>query len=43
MQGVRLVLARDAPLADAGALLNPLIRRIEDFRELVVRHARGGA
>ena len=40
--GVGFFFARDAPLANAGALLNPLIRRVQDFRELVVRHDAGG-
>src|SRR5713101_2427898 len=40
--GVGFFFARDAALADAGALLNPLIRRVQEFRELVVRHHAGG-
>src|SRR5262249_7032578 len=39
---VGFFLGGDAPLADAGPLLNPLIRRVQNLRELVVGHdARG--
>src|SRR5439155_758664 len=36
--GVGLGVARDAALADAGALADPLIRGVEDLGELVIRH-----
>src|SRR5207247_8962481 len=36
--GIGFFLARDAALADPGALLNPLIRGVQEFREFVVRH-----
>ena len=34
----RLVLGGDAPLPDAGPLANPLVRRVDDPGELLVRH-----
>src|SRR5439155_24108343 len=36
--GVGFIGPRDAPLPDPGALADPLVRRVEDLRELVVRH-----
>ena len=39
--GVRLLGARHAPLANARALADPLVRGLEELRELVVRHHAG--
>ena len=36
--GQRLLLGREAPLADARALDDPLVRRVDELREVVVRH-----